>query len=326
MLSVLLVVSLFCKDVWGSNIDGCRDLDAGKVYDTDGRSCDFYDAKPDQCGLFDDPDFNAIPLCCACGGGERGTSSSTTQFRGTRPPRQTNPNTTPNRHTTAPPRDEPRGGIDTTRANQQGPRTRAPRDQNPQTGSTTHLTRPTPPTPPKRTPVCAGFDEDEMKSANCDFASAKNCPDAMPGGIKKCPFDCALGFLPPGGDKTQLYMTCDDEGKWHANAKCVAPARPSLKITGNNITKVSGDCTGHAWEHAQDISRCATTSGQIGVELWIAVGVVFLLIIMLIVGIICCVKKTNSANYSGSLAIQLGSSPSRKGYDWSMNPEKYEKM
>ena len=121
MLSVLLVVSLFCKDVWGSSVDGCRDLDTGRgVYDTDGRSCDFYDAKPDQCALFDDPDFHAGDVCCACNGGEKGTSSSTTIFRGTRPPRQTNANSTPNRRTTAPPRDEPRGGIDTTKATQQG--------------------------------------------------------------------------------------------------------------------------------------------------------------------------------------------------------------
>ena len=88
------------------------------------------------------------------------------------------------------------------------------------------------------TTACAAFDEDEMKRANCDFASAKNCPNALPGGIKKCPFDCAPGFLPPGGDKTQLYMTCDDEGKWHANAKCVAPATP--KATPPAATTLGG--------------------------------------------------------------------------------------
>lgn len=166
-----------------------------------------------------------------------------------------------------------------------------------------------------------------MRSANCDFKNAKNCVDAVPNGGKRCHFTCAPGYLPPGGDKEQLYMLCDEEGKWHANAKCVAPARPSLTATdGQNLTKVSGDCGGHAWEHSGDISRCALTSSSFAVELWIAVGIVFILIIALVVGIICCLKKTNEANYSGSLAIQMNGSPSKRGYDWSLNPEKYEKM
>ena len=177
MLLVLLVVGLFCKDVWGSKTAGCRDIDTRLgVYDADGRWCNFYDARPDQCGQFDDDDFESARLCCACKGGEmQGSKSSTTTFRGTLPPRQTI-NRTPNRHTTV--------------------------------------------TPPTRKPGCFAFDEDEMRSANCDLKNAKNCVDALPGGGKRCHFTCAPGYLPPGGDKEQLYMLCDRNGKWHANAKC----------------------------------------------------------------------------------------------------------
>jgi len=327
MLLVLLVVGLFCKDVWGSNIAGCSDIDTSSgVYDNDGRECDFYDAKPDQCGKFDNDEFESARLCCACKGGvKQGSKSSTTTFRGTLPPRQTIGRTSKRIKTTAPPRQIPRGGEDTTKETQPGAKTRAPRNPNSQnTGSTTRLTRPTPPTPPTRKPGCFGFDAGEMKRANCDPKNEKNCYDFMPGSPARCHFTCVAGYIPPPGGKEQLYMLCDEEGKWHANAKCVAPARPTLK--GQNITKVSGDCGGHAWEHSQDISRCALQSGTIAVELWISVGIVFLLIIALVIGIICCVKKTNSANYSGSMAIQLGNSPSKRGYDWSLNPEKYEKM
>lgn len=36
------------------------------VFDKYGDSCEWYDRYPDQCGNYDDDDFNATIHCCAC--------------------------------------------------------------------------------------------------------------------------------------------------------------------------------------------------------------------------------------------------------------------
>ena len=38
------------------------------VTDAVGDDCHFYSAHQAQCGNFDDSDFNASSMCCACGG------------------------------------------------------------------------------------------------------------------------------------------------------------------------------------------------------------------------------------------------------------------
>ena len=49
----------------------CIDTDDGKT-DKDGDGCEYYDDWPGDCGSYDDLDFTATSVCCACGGGERG--------------------------------------------------------------------------------------------------------------------------------------------------------------------------------------------------------------------------------------------------------------
>merc|ERR550539_1614533 len=46
----------------------CIDTNGGKT-DLGGDGCDFYHDYPRECGDFDDFDFTATSLCCACGGG-----------------------------------------------------------------------------------------------------------------------------------------------------------------------------------------------------------------------------------------------------------------
>ena len=50
-------------------IDTCADT-AGDATDEDGDGCLYYAAYPEECGLYDDEDFSALAMCCACGGGE----------------------------------------------------------------------------------------------------------------------------------------------------------------------------------------------------------------------------------------------------------------
>ena len=57
--------------------DGCTDTH-GTFTDTGGDNCDWYSRKDNyhQCGFFNDEDFNAGELCCACGGGATGDEPS----------------------------------------------------------------------------------------------------------------------------------------------------------------------------------------------------------------------------------------------------------
>ena len=50
----------------------CIDTNYGRT-DRAGDTCDYYDKYPNTCGSFDDSDFTATSLCCACGGGRTGT-------------------------------------------------------------------------------------------------------------------------------------------------------------------------------------------------------------------------------------------------------------
>ena len=46
----------------------CKDTNNG-FGDTAGDKCDWYDANPSGCGLYDTEDFQAASMCCACQGG-----------------------------------------------------------------------------------------------------------------------------------------------------------------------------------------------------------------------------------------------------------------
>ena len=50
----------------------CIDTDGEKT-DTYGDGCSWYDGYVEDCGYYDDSDFTATSLCCACGGGKPGT-------------------------------------------------------------------------------------------------------------------------------------------------------------------------------------------------------------------------------------------------------------
>ena len=39
------------------------------VEDSQNNSCSLYTEFPENCGLFDDDDFDANRMCCGCGGG-----------------------------------------------------------------------------------------------------------------------------------------------------------------------------------------------------------------------------------------------------------------
>ena len=46
--------------------------------DKDGDDCSYYDDSPEDCGtMYDDQDFQANAMCCACGGGDRSTVETT---------------------------------------------------------------------------------------------------------------------------------------------------------------------------------------------------------------------------------------------------------
>ena len=64
--------------------DDGGDDDAGTCADTDngatdayGDGCAAYNDYPSWCGGYDDDDFNSLEMCCICGGGDSGDSSST---------------------------------------------------------------------------------------------------------------------------------------------------------------------------------------------------------------------------------------------------------
>jgi hypothetical protein len=46
----------------------CYDINDGAA-DSFGDVCDWYNSYDDSCGLFDDDDFFAYTMCCACNGG-----------------------------------------------------------------------------------------------------------------------------------------------------------------------------------------------------------------------------------------------------------------
>ena len=48
--------------------NSCVNTDYGSK-DKFGDTCNFYDNAMDKCGFFDESDFVANELCCACGGG-----------------------------------------------------------------------------------------------------------------------------------------------------------------------------------------------------------------------------------------------------------------
>ena len=81
MLVSILNVGLFCKAVWGSQSTTCDDTDS-KLHVTDqyGRECNYYDARPKDCGRFNDNDFDSHVLCCSCGGGQSTSTSELTHF------------------------------------------------------------------------------------------------------------------------------------------------------------------------------------------------------------------------------------------------------
>merc|ERR1712226_1119554 len=49
----------------------CFSTDGSSTGDLTGDSCAWYAEYPDSCGFFDDDDFAANTMCCACGGGNR---------------------------------------------------------------------------------------------------------------------------------------------------------------------------------------------------------------------------------------------------------------
>ena len=59
-----------------SKIDGCIDTNEDSE-DKSNFGCERYNnLLPYHCGIFDDEDFNANEMCCACGGGRYGISLS----------------------------------------------------------------------------------------------------------------------------------------------------------------------------------------------------------------------------------------------------------
>ena len=46
--------------------DSCTDT-AGDATDSYGDGCEWYDEYPEECGAYDDEDFTAAEVCCACG-------------------------------------------------------------------------------------------------------------------------------------------------------------------------------------------------------------------------------------------------------------------
>ena len=48
-------------------LEGCFDTDNGKT-DRAAGGCVWYETNTDSCGFFDDTDFKANQMCCACKG------------------------------------------------------------------------------------------------------------------------------------------------------------------------------------------------------------------------------------------------------------------
>ena len=60
----------------------CLDTADGRT-DSDGDGCGWwYVDAPADCGSYDDDDFAAGEVCCACGGGDRGAVASALTFSG----------------------------------------------------------------------------------------------------------------------------------------------------------------------------------------------------------------------------------------------------
>lgn len=58
------------KGISATNLaEECFDTNINNASDTGGDYCDWYWNNPDRCGAYDDNDFTASSLCCACGGG-----------------------------------------------------------------------------------------------------------------------------------------------------------------------------------------------------------------------------------------------------------------
>ena len=66
--------NLKLNPIQSSSMRSCTDTDNG-AGDSYGDTCaSWYDAYPSSCGGYDDDDFVAGDMCCACGGGETGSS------------------------------------------------------------------------------------------------------------------------------------------------------------------------------------------------------------------------------------------------------------
>ena len=67
---VSAVLCCMCGGGTTGNEDVCVDS-SGDATDTDGFGCAWYDANPQDCGLYDQADgsFEAADMCCSCGGG-----------------------------------------------------------------------------------------------------------------------------------------------------------------------------------------------------------------------------------------------------------------
>ena len=60
------LLQYFPKFSWTFKIkETCKNLDNGAT-DSYDDSCDWYDKYPGSCGKYDDDDFTAKTMCCAC--------------------------------------------------------------------------------------------------------------------------------------------------------------------------------------------------------------------------------------------------------------------
>ena len=53
----------------GGGTAACTDLNFDGEEDKGGDSCQWYNEHREDCGKYDDEDFNATEMCCVCGGG-----------------------------------------------------------------------------------------------------------------------------------------------------------------------------------------------------------------------------------------------------------------
>ena len=63
--------------VGSSGSSSCSDTSYGAT-DDGGDACTWYDSNQSDCGNYDDTDFFANTMCCACGGGSSTGSGSST--------------------------------------------------------------------------------------------------------------------------------------------------------------------------------------------------------------------------------------------------------